>query len=143
MGKEKTLTAGSLFAELFQVGMYKRNQGRIARQVTCATIWVAVTLGAWRLWVGMAGGPSTRYVIAGAILAVGIWIGYRIVNIPQFADFLIAVEAEMNKVSWPSRAELIRSSVVVIFVIFVLALVLFTYDLIWRSLFVFIGVRPG
>ena len=85
-----------------------------------------------------------RYLIAGAILLlVGIWLGYRIVNIPQFADFLIAVEAEMNKVSWPSRGELIRSSVVVIFVIFLLAIVLFGYDLVWRSLFVFIGVRPG
>jgi len=40
-------------------------------------------------------------------------------------DFLIAVEAEMNKVSWPSRAELVRSAAVVIFVIFLLATVLF------------------
>ena len=40
---------------------------------------------------------------------VGVWLGYRLVNIPRFADFLIAVEAEMNKVSWPSRGELIRS----------------------------------
>ncbi len=80
---------------------------------------------------------------AGGLLLVGIWFGYRLVNIPQFADFLIAVEAEMNKVSWPSRAELVRSSVVVIFVIFLLASVLFAYDLIWRSLFVLIGVRPS
>ena len=36
----------------------------------------------------------------------------------QFADFLIAVEAEMTKVSWPSRGELVRSSIVVILVIF-------------------------
>ena len=36
-----------------------------------------------------------------AVLAFGLWLGYRIVNVPQFADFLIAVEAEMNKVSWP------------------------------------------
>ena len=70
-----------------------------------------------------------------------LWFSYRLVNIPQFADFLIAVEAEMNKVSWPSRGELIRSSVVVIFVIFLLAVVLFGYDLIWRQLFACIGVR--
>ncbi len=143
MGKEKTLTAGSLFAELFQFGVYKRSQGRIARQVTCATIWVTFALGAWRAWVNLSGSSSTRYLIGGAILAFGVWIGYRVVNVPQFADFLIAVEAEMNKVSWPSRAELIRSSIVVIFVIFLLASVLFGYDLIWQSLFKLIGVRPG
>ena len=33
---------------------------------------------------------------------------------PAFADFLIAVEAEMNKVSWPTRTELFRGSMVVI-----------------------------
>lgn len=143
MGKEKTLTAGSLITELFQFGVYKRNQGRIARQVTCATVWVVFALGAWRVWLSLTGGSGYRYLIAGGILALGVWLGYRVVNIPQFADFLIAVEAEMNKVSWPSRGELIRSSVVVIFVIFLLASVLFAYDLIWRSLFVFIGVRPG
>ena len=50
-------------------------------------------------------------------------------------DFLIAVEADMNKVSWPSKGELIRSSVVVIFVIFMLAVVLFGYDVLWQYLF--------
>lgn len=143
MGKEKTLSAGSLFSELFQVGVYKRNQGRIARQVTCAAMWVIVALGAWRAWLTMSGDSGIRYLIGGLILLIGGWIGYRIVNVPQFADFLIAVEAEMNKVSWPSRGELIRSSVVVIFVIFLLASILFAYDLIWRELFVLIGVRPG
>ena len=44
---------------------------------------------------------------------------FRLVNLPKFADFLIAVEAEMNKVSWPTRTELFRSSVVVIVTILV------------------------
>ena len=39
MGKEKTLTAGSFFREVFQVSVYKGSQGRIARQVTCAVVW--------------------------------------------------------------------------------------------------------
>ena len=51
-----------------------------------------------------------------------------------FADFLIAVEAEMNKVSWPTRAELFRSSMVVIFCILFLAAVLYGYDLFWSTL---------
>ena len=40
---------------------------------------------------------------------VGCFTG--VVNLPVFADFLIAVEAEMNKVSWPTRGELFRGSV--------------------------------
>ncbi len=65
-------------------------------------------------------------------LALGAWIAFRIVNIPSFADFLISVEAEMNKVSWPSRGELYRASLVVIVVIFLLTAILFTYDLVLK-----------
>jgi preprotein translocase subunit SecE len=58
----------------------------------------------------------------------------------RFADFLIAVEAEMNKVSWPSRAELVRSSVVVIMVLFLLAIVLFGLDIVWSFVFEWLGI---
>jgi preprotein translocase subunit SecE len=57
------------------------------------------------------------------------------VNFPKFADFLISVEGEMNKVSWPSKGELIRSSIVVIVVIALLAAVLFFYDIFWQFIF--------
>lgn len=77
---------------------------------------------------------ASRYYIPGLILAAGLWLGYRLVNLPTFADFLIAVEAEMNKVSWPSRTELVRSSTVVIILIFGLTLTLFAYDTIWQAL---------
>jgi preprotein translocase subunit SecE len=70
----------------------------------------------------------------------GIWVAFRLVNLPSFADFLIAVEAEMNKVSWPTRAELVRSSIVVILLILFLAVVLFGYDVFWRQLLALIGV---
>ena len=141
MGNAKSPTR-SFLQELFRAGVYKRTQGRIARQITCATVWVAFLLGGWRLWVHLGAGANS-YLLAGTMILAGLWLGYRLVNLPQFADFLIAVEAEMNKVSWPARGELVRSSVVVIFVIFLLAVVLFGYDLVWRSVFVFIGVRPG
>ena len=80
------------------------------------------------------------YVVPGLVLAIGLWLSYRVVNLPRFADFLIAVEAEMNKVSWPTRAELLRATLVVIVVVFVLALALFIFDAIWIKLFTEIGV---
>ena len=84
--------------------------------------------------------PWIRFVVPGLVLLIGLWVSYRLVNYPQFADFLIAVEAEMNKVSWPSRTELIRSSLVVIFMMFFLAIMLFGFDLAWRFLFQMMGV---
>lgn len=151
MAKQKTATAGGALQELFQFGLYKRTQGQKTRQVTCFVIWIAFGLAAWRLWDFLAGvtlpsflAPAEAFVEIGVpilLAAIGLWLGVRLVNMPRFADFLIAVEAEMNKVSWPSKSELIRSSLVVIFVIFALAGILFAFDILWKALFELVGVR--
>ena len=69
---------------------------------------------------------------------VGVWAAYRSVNLPAFADFLIAVEAEMNKVSWPTRGELFRASMVVLVCIIFLAIVLYGFDIFWRIIFQYV-----
>ena len=121
-----------LLQGLFNAEIYKRSQGRLVRQLTCLAIWVAFGLAAWRtyptLTIDFQVSSVTAYVLSGFVLVVGLWLGFRVVNVPSFADFLIAVEAEMNKVSWPSRTELVRSSMVVIILMFGLAMLLFTYD---------------
>ncbi len=135
MAKEKNATVSPFFREFFQLGIYKRSQGRIARQVTFATLAIVILLGAWRLSVfAINEGHPVRFGVPSVFALVGIWVAFRLVNIPSFADFLIAVEAEMNKVSWPTRLELFRSSLVVIVLILFLAFVLFGYDLFWRAL---------
>ena len=88
----------------------------------------------------MTSEPLVRYGVPGAILLVGLWLCFRLVNLPRFADFLIGVEAEMNKVSWPTQGELVRSCMVVMFTIFSLALILFAYDMFWRFLLRMLGV---
>ena len=65
------------------------------------------------------------------------------VQLPSFADFLISVEAEMNKVSWPTWTELFRSSMVVILMIFILAGILFFYDVAWSYLLRLVDVVKG
>ena len=118
------------FHELFRFGRYKRNQGRIARLATFYALVTIVGLGCWRLTQYYSDqDPPLHYYIPLAFLTVGLWASYRIVNMPAFADFLISVEGEMNKVSWPSRGELYRASLVVILVIFFLAGILYGYDL--------------
>jgi preprotein translocase subunit SecE len=134
---------GTFFHELFQVGLYKRTQGRVTRRVTCAVFAGSCILAAYLMmeWLKVKYDTSLiSYGVPLLVLVAGCWASYRIVNLPRFADFLIAVEAEMNKVSWPSRTELIRSSAVVIFVIFFLAFILFGFDLFWKALFKFFGI---
>jgi preprotein translocase subunit SecE len=143
MSTEKAATTSSLLGELFQLGLYKPTQGRIARQITGGAFALTFLVGAWRFYTVSTASQGVRLGIPLALAALGLWFSYRIVNYPKFADFLIAVEAEMNKVSWPSRAELIRSSVVVIFVIGVLSIILFGFDIFWRFFFQLIGIVNG
>lgn len=148
MGKDKATSSmglNLLMSEFLKPDLYKRSQGRLARQITCATIWVVVALGCWRLWAtGLAQQQlAVQYSVPAVLLVIGMWIGYRLVNYPPFADFLIAVEAEMNKVSWPTWRELSRSTIVVIVLIVGLTAVLFGLDLIWAFALKVLGVTRG
>ncbi len=60
-----------------------------------------------------------------------LWISWRAVNFPMFADFLIATESEMNKVSWVSRKALIRDTIVVLSTTFILTMFLLFVDVFW------------
>lgn len=135
--------AAGLWRELLSSTVYKRTQGKVARQVTFAALAVTIATGVWRLsqllptWFAAAGDVGTadlgvlRFLMPGVLLAAGLWFAFRLVNYAPFADFLIAVETEMTKVSWPSVDEVVRSSAVVIFMIFALAAILAAYDLFW------------
>jgi len=140
----------SFFQELFATALYKKNQGRMVRQVTCLTIWVFVALSVYRFhqyflaknvaWLIGEDKQAVSYLVAIAIGGLGAWVGYRLVNWPRFADFLISVEAELAKVSWPTQKELVKASLVVIFTILFMSAILFLYDAIWRLLFQTLGI---
>ncbi|MEN1681322.1 MAG: preprotein translocase subunit SecE [Planctomycetota bacterium] len=121
---------------LFTFGTYKAKQGRLARQVTFIALAVIVAAGCWalkeQLEEAYGNGPGASIAIG--VFAAGCWAAFRLIQLPAFAEFLIDVEHEMKKVAWPSRGELWKSSLVVILTIFVLATLLFLYDVIWQWL---------
>jgi preprotein translocase subunit SecE len=162
---EKWTLVNAFLRELFHVGIYKRTQGRVARQVTFAAAAVTWALGLFGLWESLGSmlthwpgnwlndwklgrneaveavvRQSVHHGLPFLLLLLGLWAFYRLVNVPRFADFLIAVEAEMNKVSWPTRGELYRSSVVVLVTIFALAILLFGFDLFWQRVFTWLRI---
>jgi preprotein translocase SecE subunit len=67
-------------------------------------------------------------IVLGVLL---FWVAWRVVNIPGFADFLIATEAEMNKVSWTNRRRLMADTIVVLTTVFLFTAFLFIVDVIW------------
>jgi preprotein translocase SecE subunit len=67
-------------------------------------------------------------IVLGVVL---LWCAWRVVNWPTFADFLIATEAEMNKVSWTTRKRLFQDTIVVLVTVFLLTAFLFVVDIVW------------
>ncbi|MDO4575076.1 MAG: preprotein translocase subunit SecE [Planctomycetia bacterium] len=133
-------TLKDILQEMLSYQLYKKTQGKIVRQCTAATIAVILFGGLWQLSnLLMSHTPLIHYGVPFVLALVFLWFSYRIVNYPIFADFLIQVEAEMRKVSWPSTSELVNSSVVVIVVMFFLAGLLFGYDLLIKNLLVLCG----
>jgi preprotein translocase subunit SecE len=133
--KDRKMTAGTHW--LFEWSLYKRSQGRITRQATFAALVVIAGIGCWRLidtQLMLHYGPAIHYGIPTFLFAAAVWLSYRVVNLPAFADFLIAVEAEMMKVSWPTRRELMKSVAVVIVTIIGLAAILWLFDAFWGLL---------
>jgi preprotein translocase subunit SecE len=125
--------------------LYKRTQGKRVRQTTAGLIVVWGWFGCWTLSTGplMDYKGEIRIGIPAVLAAVVAWLGYRLVNMPQFADFLIAVDAEMKKISWPTLQLCFRAGAVVIVTMFLLAIVLFVYDQLWIRVFEAIGVLRG
>ncbi len=90
---------------------------------------------------------SPRVLLCGVLIvlmAIGIYV---LCNHKRVVDFLIETEAEMQKVSWPARHEVISSSIVVVACVVILAvylgavdygLVLFRdkipWDVMWKSI---------
>ena len=101
-------------------------------------------LAGWLGHTGEAAGSFAlifSYSMAGLIALFGMWFGFRLINWTTFADFLISVEGEMAKVSWPGKAELRSSTIVVLVVFAFLAGMLLIYDLLLLSLFKAIGIQ--
>ena len=148
-----------LLKELFRFRRYKSNQGRLIRRMTMAGIWVLFATAAWKCtlmdftwlagWISWLGATEETaglsvlifpYAMAGLITLFGLWFGFRTVHWITFADFLISVEAEMAKVSWPGKAELRSSTIVVLTVFLLLAGMIYVADLILVFLFGIVGV---
>jgi preprotein translocase subunit SecE len=140
MAKNEALSG--IWVNLLSPAIYKRTQGKRVRQTTAGLVIVWVIYGSYTL----ANGPlldARREVRLGVPVVIGLilsWMAYRAVNIPQFADFLIAVEAEMKKISWPSLQRCFRAGAVVIVTMFFMAAMLFIYDQVWIWFFAKIGV---
>ena len=123
-----------------KIEIYKKGQGRYTRIVTFVAVLLVVVIGASVLSDKLSGytltrPPMVRYGIPTLVVVGMAWLMFWLVNRPKTADFLIATESEMKKVSWSSKKEIIGSTKVVIVFTFVLAAILYSTDVIFAALF--------
>jgi preprotein translocase SecE subunit len=154
----------------FQFARYKRMQGLRARRLTMLGMIALTAWGVMSLWNSPMRQawpdnwyvtipfsnlsdplnnlvftllPSQRYAIPVILFALGLWFAFRAVNFPLFADFLIATEAEINKVSWSSRRKLIQDTIVVLTTVLLFTLYLLFVDQFWGFALSRIGILPN
>lgn len=120
---------------------YKKTQGRPTRQIALCVVvaslsWLLISVAA--LFVRRQVGIGWLSICIGAIVVAGI-ISVAILNRPRWADFLITVQAEIDKVTWPSKAEVHKSTLVVLILLVVVAGAVFLFDVVWQWVFKTIG----
>jgi preprotein translocase subunit SecE len=143
-GKSGNASRG-LFAlfllNLTRADLFKPMQGWYARVYTALGLGLIVAAGAWRVYEGSLDYSPLLRVGMPAVFAVVLgWLIFRLVHFPPFAEFLIATEAEMNKVSWTSKDDLYRATTVVLSTVALVAVFLFGVDQVWLVLLQFLGV---
>lgn len=126
--------------------MYKWPQGRVIRTIALVLVLVITADLAWNgAWASLATyyddssntSGQTRQAVFGyiyAALAFGVLLaGVVAIGFHRIAvDFLIEVEQEMTRVTWPTSNELVRSTAVIAVMIVVLGISIFAVD--WFNL---------
>ena len=130
----------SLLPELFRFGLYKPTQGRVVRQASFLGLALVLAFGCFSASTDLLGEyeQQIRVGVPIGIWLVLCWVAFRLVNVPRFADFLISVESELEKVVWPGRQQVLQSRIVVIVTMLFMGVFLFGVDLLWRWFFTLI-----
>jgi preprotein translocase subunit SecE len=113
---------------------YKRGQGYYTRLCTAIATGMLSALGCNSLFHKLDVLQSDNKIWFQTGIPLALFLGlifaiFKVLNTPKYADFLIATEGEMKKVSWATWKEVRTSTVVVIAVLLLMATVLFAVDL--------------
>jgi preprotein translocase SecE subunit len=111
--------------------IYKRGQGKNTRLWTGVVCFVIAAYGCWVLHEKLQAAFDNVWIetlIPAGVCAMFAGLIWWLSNMSSVADFLIAAEGEIKKVSWSSRKEIINSTTVVIFVVAVMSVGIGVWD---------------
>ena len=115
------------------LSVYKRGQGKYTRMVSALGGAAIVAIGCLQLYRTLDAADIGLWIET--MVPVGLFIALSVlmmwmVNSPNIADFMISAEGEMKKVNWSTKQEVAVSTVVVISVVIILAVLLGVSDFV-------------
>ena len=124
--------------------IYKSGQGKGARLLAafslgaltiygCYSLYYAISTGSWADIVlvtipGLEEPLTPPLLITLIVFGVFSFLIFLFCNWHRSADFLIETELELRKVSWPSKSEVVGSSLIVMVLVTILSLVILGID---------------
>ena len=127
--------------------IYKRGQGKYTRLCSAFAAGIFAGLGCLQLYKKLEAvewGLSRKAALWVAtmvplgLFAVFALLIFWLINKASVADFLIAAEGEMKKVSWSSKQEIAVSTFIVIVFVIMMASLLGTTDLGFKTFFMWL-----
>lgn len=118
--------------------IYKRGQGKYTRLCSTFAAAIIVGLGCVQIYKKLHqsdAGPWVETIVpAGLFLVLAVLILY-LINKPSVADFMIAAEGEIKKVTWAKKNEIAVSTFIVIAVVVIVSVLLGFTDLTFGAFF--------
>ena len=124
--------------------IYKRGQGKYTRLCSAFAAAIFAGLGCLQLYKKLEAvewGLSRKAALwVATMVPAGLFVVFALliswlINKASVADFMIAAEGEMKKVSWSSKQEIAVSTFIVIVFVIMMASLLGTTDLGFRTFF--------
>jgi len=127
--------------------IYKRGQGKYTRLCSAFAAAIIAGLGCLQLYKRLEAvewGLSRKAALwVATMVPAGLFVVFALliswlINKASVADFMIAAEGEMKKVSWSSKQEIAVSTFIVIVFVIMMAVLLGATDLGFKTFFMWL-----
>ena len=130
------------------LSIYKPGQGKWTRLGSAIGFGLLIVSGAGWVYEELTIFQSPNLLYIQLVVCLGIILGFGgllwyLLNKPNIVEFMIATEAEMRKVNWPTQREITGSTWVVILGTLFLAVAIYLADVVCVFFFQKIGILAG
>lgn len=118
--------------------VFKRGQGywtRLGTGIGATILIIFVSLFVFKQLASLVQDRQTRLGVTAGFTVFSGLLAWKLMNKPKHAQFLIDTDAEMKKINWTTRKDLIGATRVVMFFMIGIALLLFLFDTVYHILF--------